>query len=51
MSEAWRNSYDSWKLATPPWLEGDDEDEDAREDAEAAAFARAESAMKEERCP
>lgn len=47
MSEAWRNSYDSWKLATPPWYEAD-EDEEEREDAEAFAFHLAESAMKEE---
>ena len=37
MSEAWRNNYDSWKLATPPWYE-DEDNAEARENAEAAAF-------------
>jgi hypothetical protein len=25
MSERWRDTYDQWKLATPPEHEGDDE--------------------------
>jgi hypothetical protein len=42
MSEAWRNTYDSWKLQPPPWLEEDEDDEQERLDAEARAESRAE---------
>ena len=46
-SDAWRNTYDAWKLATPPWY--DEEDEEAREDAEAHAFDLAENHWSNER--
>ncbi len=34
MSEAWRNTYDAWKLSGPP--EDDDEDDDSEPDPDEA---------------
>ncbi len=33
--DSWRDSYDAWKLATPPEYEGEEEDEPTGEESQA----------------